>query len=85
MFNAFAAAPTPDAPFGNFLPFMLMGEDNKDIDPMMLMMMMNNGGDMFSNPMMMYFLAKDGDKDSMLPLMFMMNQNNAAAKGNGKN
>lgn len=85
MFNAFAAAPTPDAPFGNFLPFLMMGEDNKDIDPMMLMMMMNNGGDMFSNPMMMYFLAKDGDKDSMLPLMFMMNQNNATVKGNGKN
>jgi hypothetical protein len=84
MFNAFAAAPTPDAPFGNFLPFLMMGDD-KDIDPMMLMMMMNNGGDVFSNPMMMYFLAKDGDKDSLLPLMFMMNQNNATMKGNGKN
>ena len=84
MFSAFAAAPTPDAPFGNFLPFMLMGDDNKDIDPMMLMMMMNNGGDVFSNPMMMYFLAKDGDKDSMLPLMFMMNQNKGAGKPNGK-
>ena len=83
MFSVFAAAPTPDAPFGNFLPFMLMGDD-KDIDPMMLMMMMNNGGDVFSNPMMMYFLAKDGDKDSVLPLMFMMNQNKGAGKPNGK-
>lgn len=79
MFNAVGQAPTPDAPFGNMLPFMLMSEDNKDIDPMMLMFMMNqNGGagtgfDM-SNPMMWYFLmGKDGKTNSdMLPFMMMM-------------
>lgn len=63
-----------DTPFGNMLPFMLMGE-GKDIDPMMMMFMMNGKMDM-SNPMMMYFMMKDGGKDNdMLPLLFMMNQN----------
>lgn len=76
MFTAFESTPTPDAPFGNFLPFMLMGEDNKEIDPVMLMMMMqgNGGANMFSNPMMLYFLCGDKVKDNMLPLMMMMNQ-----------
>ena len=58
-------------PFGNMLPFMLMGE-NKDFDPMMLMLM--NGGKMdMSNPMMMYFLMKDTNHKDMLPLLMMMN------------
>ena len=77
MFNAFNGAPTPDAPFGNFLPFMMMGEGN-DIDPFVMCMMLQNmgtvpGGSLFSNPMMMYFLMKDGDaqKDLIMP-MFMM-------------
>lgn len=76
MFTAFENTPTPDAPFGNFLPFMLMGEDGaSDIDPLMVMMMMQNGGaNAFSNPMMMYFLCGDKMKDNMLPLMMMMNQ-----------
>lgn len=82
MFNAVGQAPTPDAPFGNMLPFMLMSEDNKDIDPMMLMLMMNqNGGastgfDM-SNPMMLYFLmGKDSKSNSdVLPMLMMMNMN----------
>lgn len=57
-------------PFGNMLPFMLMGE-NKDFDPMMLMLM--NGGKMdMSNPMMMYFLMKDTNHKDMLPLLMMM-------------
>ena len=76
MFTAFENTPTPDAPFGNFLPFMLMSEDGaSDIDPLMIMMMMQNGGaNTFSNPMMMYFLCGDKMKDNMLPLMMMMNQ-----------
>ena len=86
MFTAFESTPTPDAPFGNFLPFMLMGEDNKEIDPLMLMMMMqgNGGANMFSNPMMMYFLCGDKVKDNMLPLMFMMNQPVAVNTNPGK-
>ena len=77
MFNAFNGAPTPDAPFGNFLPFMMMGEGN-DVDTFVMCMMMQNmgnaqSGNMFSNPMMMYFLMKDGgaDKDFMLPMLMM--------------
>ena len=77
MFNAFNGAPTPDAPFGNFLPFMMMGEGN-EIDPFVMCMMMQNMNNaqynnMFSNPMMMYFLMKDGgvDKDFMLPMLMM--------------
>ena len=71
-------APTHEAPFGNMLPLMLMG-DNKDIDPMMLMMLMG-GGDMSAltaNPMMLYLMMKDGKGNDMDPLMlmFMMNQN----------
>lgn len=86
MFNGLAEAPSTDAPFGNMLPFMLMSE-NKDIDPMMLMFMMNgnNMGDMFSNPMMLYFLCGDKmNKDSMLPLMMLMNQNKAPKGKSGK-
>lgn len=86
MFNGFAEAPSTDAPFGNMLPFMLMSE-NKDVDPMMLMFMMNgnNMGDMFSNPMMLYFLCGDKmNKDSMLPLMMLMNQNKAPKSKSGK-
>jgi hypothetical protein len=75
MFDAFGVAPTADQPFGNMLPFMLMG-DNKDIDPMMMFMMMNGSNLDMSNPMMMYFMFKDGNKGSdMLPMLMMMNQN----------
>lgn len=86
IFTAFENTPTPDAPFGNFLPFMLMGEDGaSDIDPLMVMMMMQNGGtNAFSNPMMMYFLCGDKMKDNMLPLMMMMNQPAATCVTAGK-
>jgi hypothetical protein len=85
MFSAFDNTPSPDTPFGNFLPFMLMG-DNKEIDPMMIMMMMQNGNtsNMFNNPMMMYFLCGDKMKDNMLPLMMMMNQPIGNSKPSGK-
>ena len=80
MFNAFQSSPTPDQPFGNMLPFlMLNGEDGKsmDSDTMLMFMMMqgqNGSANMFSNPMMLYFLMKDKGNSDMLPLMFMMNQ-----------
>lgn len=71
MFDMCGAKPEANAenPFGNILPFLFM-EGNKDIDPMMLMCMSGGKMDM-SNPMMMYFLFKDGDKSDMLPLLFM--------------
>lgn len=73
-------APSPDAPFGNFLPFLLMADGNdKSIDPMALMLMMGQGGgaNFAQNPMMLYFLMKDGGDKDLLPLMFMMGQGNA--------
>ena len=54
-------------PFGNMLPFLMMGDS--DIDPVMLMAM--SGGMDMSNPLMMYMLMKDGDNSDLLPLMLM--------------
>ena len=75
MFNALGDAPTPEAPFGNMLPFLMMN-DGEDFDPMLMFMMTQGtgGSDMFSNPMMMYFFMKDkdGSNDNILPLMMMM-------------
>ena len=66
-------------PFGNMLPLMLMSDGAKadDMLPMMLMMSQNTGNtNMFSNPMMMYLLAK-GDKNiDPLAIMFLMNSKN---------
>lgn len=74
LFGAFADAPTADQPFGNMLPFLMMGENN-DIDPMMMFMMMNQGGtNVMANPMMMYFMMKDNKDFDPMMLMFMMNQ-----------
>lgn len=79
MDNMFGAeTPSAENPFGNILPFMLMSEDNssmKDMLPMMMLMNGNAGSTM--NPMMLYFMMKDGkgDDDSMLPFLLMMNMN----------
>ena len=71
LFDSVNGTASADAPFGNMLPFMMMG--NKDIDPMMLMMMMGQGNtsNVMSNPMMMYFLMKDGKGSDMLPFLMM--------------
>ena len=61
-----------DNPFGNMLPFLLMGE-GKDFDPMMLMLM-NGNTDFTSNPMMMYALMK-GDNGKIDPIVMMMMNN----------
>lgn len=66
-----AGTPSTDAPFGNLLPFMLMG-DNKDIDPLMMVMLMGNGENKIldtTNPLMLYALMKDKDIDSMIPIL----------------
>ena len=74
LFGAFTDAPTADQPFGNMLPFLMMGED-KDIDPMMMFFMMGQGGtNVMANPMMMYFMMKDNKDFDPMMLMFMMNQ-----------
>lgn len=70
--------PDTDNPFGNMLPLMfLSGDGETDTTTLcMAMMMMQNGELDMSNPMMMYFLLAQDDnrKDSLLPLVFMMNQ-----------
>ena len=77
LFGAFTDAPTADQPFGNMLPFLMMGDD-KDIDPMMMYMMMNSqssgGTNMFANPMMMYMMMKDNngaDGKTFDPMLMM--------------
>lgn len=70
-------APSAENPFGNILPFMMMSEDKssmKDMLPMMMLMNGNTGNTM--DPMMLYFMMKDGngDTDSMLPFLLMMNK-----------
>lgn len=83
LFNTIGTnAPSPDAPFGNMLPLMLMDDGNDEkFNPMMLMMMMNQSGNqMFSNPLMMMLMfsenePKDKDLMKMMVLAQMMNQN----------
>lgn len=78
LFNMSNSMPTPDAPFGNMLPFLMMDGENADMSDLMLLMMLNpsNGASnpIAANPMMMYLLAK-GDNKDMLPLMLLMNNN----------
>jgi hypothetical protein len=72
MFGTFTDAPTADQPFGNMLPFLMMGDENgKDIDPVMLMFMMNQSGNNGMNPMMWYFMFKD-NKDIDPAMMWMI-------------
>ena len=70
LFNFDASAASPENPFGNLLPFLMLGE-GKDIDPMVFMLM--GGGNFTSNPMMMYMLMNQKDKGDMLPFLLMMN------------
>ena len=78
LFNMTSDAPTPDAPFGNMLPFLMMSESNGEFDmnTMLMLSMMSGQGsmDFAKNPMMMYFLMKDTkNMDELLTLMFMGN------------
>ena len=79
LFSAFDTAPTTDSPFGNMLPFLMMGEDGgEDIDPFVMYMVMQQTGGSMNNPMMLYFLMnRSNDSSNLLPLMFMMNNNNS--------
>ena len=80
-----ASTANEDNPFGNMLPFLLLGNsNNKDNDalPLALMLMSKNnqecGGfsSSFSSSQMALLAMMNQNKDSnMLPLMFLMNQN----------
>jgi hypothetical protein len=83
LFN-FAGTADASNPFGNMLPFLLMG-DSKSTDNSMLMAMAMMGGhtDMMQNPMMLYALMnKDGKNSDMLPFLLM---SGFGAKPNGCN
>lgn len=88
MFSAFENTPTPDAPFGNFLPFMLMNDEDAGSEPdplVMMMMLQNSGTNAFNNPMMMmYFLGGEKVKDNWMLPFLMMNQVAAPATPNSK-
>ena len=77
--DAVQGAPTPNEPFGNMLPFLML-QDGKMDKNMALMLMMNQGNNVFANnPMMLYFMMGNDGKDcDMLPLMLMMNGGFAA-------
>ena len=73
-------APTPEAPFGNMLPLMLMGGNDEKIDPMMLMCMMQGNFNMACNPMMLYLMTQDNkDMDPMKWMVLSMMTNSAPA------
>ena len=72
-----------DNPFGNMLPFFMMDGAKGDNDAMLMFMMMQGqtgSVDIFNNPMMMYFMMKDGKNSDMLPMMMMMNMNKPVEK-----
>ena len=74
-----AASANTDNPFGNLLPFMLMGE-NDNFDPMMFMLMGQNGNfNMDANTMMLMVMAQK-DKNDLLPLLWLMNSKNTNDK-----
>lgn len=66
-----AGSATADSPFGNFLPFMLMGDDNdSNLLPLMLL---SGKTDFTSSPMLMYALMSGDKNKDLLPLFFLTN------------
>lgn len=72
-FNLVGSA-SAENPFGNILPLMMLS-DNKNMKDMLPLMLLGNSGgvDFASNPMMLYFLMKDGKSNDMLPFLLMSN------------
>lgn len=93
-FNLSASA-NSDNPFGNMLPLMLMSDSEGGMDNLLPLMLMNsaNGGsgiDFSANPLMLYFLMKDGKSNDILPFLLMSNPKlfgtqNTSASGTEKN
>ena len=79
LFSAFGQAPTPDQPFGNMLPLMLLnneGDNEGNIDPLLILAMTQKDNKMFANPMMLYCLMnKSSNNDNLLPLMMLSSEN----------
>ncbi len=75
-FVDFTGTASNSNPFGNMLPFILMG-DNKNFDEMLPFFFMSGQGaanGFTANPMLMYALmSKDAKMKDMLPFILMMN------------
>lgn len=68
----FANVANEGNPFGNMLPFLMLSDDNKDMNDLLpLMLMSGNGNFDMSNPMMLYFLASNRTNDSLALAMMM--------------
>ena len=63
--------PNESNPFGNLLPFMLMGKDNKSDNYFKYLMMMQMCGNTQFNPMMFMLMDKDGDNDFFKYMLMM--------------
>ena len=80
LFGDLSTGVSADSPFGNVLPLMMLADDKND-DMLPLMFMMNDGQMDISNPMMLYFLMKDGKAgNEMLPFLMMSNFQNSLGK-----
>lgn len=75
LFDNFTKNISADAPFGDMLPLMMLAEGNDDMLPLMFMSSPNANFDM-SNPMLLYFLTKDGNSSNLIPYLYLMGQNN---------
>jgi hypothetical protein len=66
-------------PFGNMLPMLMFSDGNfaNSNDMLPLLLMSNGGMDFSKNPMLMYFLMKDGfgSDNELLPFLMMSNPN----------
>ena len=71
LFDTFMAAPSPDQPFGNMLPFFLMNEDGGSENLMLAMMLSQGSATANFNPMMLYLLANNNNDNNLLPLLLM--------------
>ena len=74
-FESFANTANETNPFGNIMPFMLMGDlkgDKDDMFKFMLMSQMGNGTNM--NQMLPFMLMSDSGKDNDFLTMMMMTQ-----------
>lgn len=77
-FENMAATASPNNPFGNLLPLMMIGDGiTKDNDGnmmkfFMISQMMGGKMDFTSNPMMLYFLMNDNGDNDFFPIMMLM-------------
>lgn len=70
--NMTATAASAENPFGNMWMLLAMSGDNKDMSDMLPLMMASKCN---IDPMMMFFMMGNKDKNNMLPLIYMMSQN----------